>query len=202
MIWWWQFSWRDGLIPLSVTRLDWSVKMRSVQDDKFWRMCVGSDISWEKPYSELIDSICVPLLFVMSWTHQLLDLILKSPSRIVKVGSWFLILPKRFSRDKMKMFKFTLILTWRVIQGNHIPFLFSNDNFTRWTFWESYITHLPYGNLIIVINAYTSSFNITGMICFYYRLSFNGQSIVILWNWGIKGSSRFDLIRHNIGVKV
>ena len=102
MIWWWQFSWSDGLIPLFITRLGWSVKMRSMQDDEFWKMCVVYDVSWEKPYSELIDSVCVPSLFVMLWTHQLLDLALKLPSRIVKAGSWFLILPKRFSRDKRK----------------------------------------------------------------------------------------------------
>ena len=64
-------------------------------------MC-GSDINWEKPYSELIDSICIPLLFVMLWTHQLLDLALKSPSRIVKAGHLLLILHKRFSRDRRK----------------------------------------------------------------------------------------------------
>ena len=89
------------LIPLIITRLGWSVKIRLIQDDKFW-MCVVSGINWEKPYSELIDSICVPSLFVMSWTHQLLDLALKSPSRIVKVGSLLLILHKRISRDRRK----------------------------------------------------------------------------------------------------
>ena len=87
VIWWWQFWQSDALILLFITRLGWSVKMRSMQDEEFWRMCVGSDISWEKPYSELIDWICVPSLFVMLWTHQLLDLALKSPSRIVKAGS-------------------------------------------------------------------------------------------------------------------
>ena len=102
MILWWQFSWSDGLIPLFITKLIWSVKIRSIQDDEFWKMCVGSNINWEKPYSELIDSICVPSLFVMLWTHQLLDLALKSPSRIVKAGSLFLILHNRFSGNRTK----------------------------------------------------------------------------------------------------
>ena len=102
MIWWWQFSWSDGLIPLFITILVLFVKMGSMQDDEFWRMCVGSDINWEKLYIELIDWICVPSLFVMSWTHQLLDLALKSPSRTVKAGSLFLILHKSFSRDRRK----------------------------------------------------------------------------------------------------
>ena len=57
---------------------------------------------WEKQYIELIDSICVLLLFVKSWTNQLLDLALKSPTRIVKAGSLLLILNKRFSRDRRK----------------------------------------------------------------------------------------------------
>ena len=102
VIWWWQFSRSNGLTPLFIARLGWSVKMRSMHDDEFWRMCVGSDISWENPYIELIDSICVPSFLVISWTHQLLGLALKSPGRIVKVGSWILILPKTFSRDKRK----------------------------------------------------------------------------------------------------
>ena len=102
VIWWSQFLWNDGLIRLFITRLGWSVKLTSIQDDQVWRMCVCFYISWEKPYSELIDSICVPSLFVMSWTNQLLDLTLKSPSRIVKAGSLFLILRKRFSRDRRK----------------------------------------------------------------------------------------------------
>ena len=55
VIWWWQFSWSDGLILLFITWLGWSVKMRSMQDDEFWRMCVGSNINWEKPYCELMD---------------------------------------------------------------------------------------------------------------------------------------------------
>ena len=102
VIWWSQFLWNDGLIWLFITRLGWSVKLTSIQDDQVWRMCVCFDISWEKPYSELIDSICVPSLSVMSWTNQFLDLALKSPSTIVKAGSLFLILRKRFSRDGKK----------------------------------------------------------------------------------------------------
>ena len=35
VIWWWQFSWSDGLILLFITWLGWSVKMRSMQDDEF-----------------------------------------------------------------------------------------------------------------------------------------------------------------------
>ena len=103
------------------------VKMKSMQDDEFWRMCVGSDINWEKLYIELIDWICVPSLFVMSWTHQLLDLALKSPSRFVKAGSLFLILHKNFSRDGRKCLNslwFWLGEWYKVIT---YPF-FPNDN--------------------------------------------------------------------------
>ena len=166
MIWWWQFSWSDGLLPLFITRFGWSVKMRSMQDDEFWRMCVGSDISWQKPHSELMDSICGPLLFVMLWTHQILDLALKSPCRIVKAGSWFLILPKRFSRDKIKCSNspgFWLGERYKVVT---YPFFFP-VTISHAKHAKTYITHLPCGNLIIVIDAYTSSFGITGVICSY-----------------------------------
>ena len=129
MIWWWRFPWRDGLIPLFITRLGWSVKIMSMQGNEFWRMCVASDINWGKPYSKLIDIICVPSLFVMLWTSQFLDRALKSPSRIVKTGSLFLLLHKMFSRDRRKCsnsFWFWLGERYKVIT---YPFFFSNDNF-------------------------------------------------------------------------
>ena len=61
--------------------------MRSIEDDEFCKMCFGCDISSENPYSQLIDSICVPSLFAMSWIHQILDVALKSSSRIIKAES-------------------------------------------------------------------------------------------------------------------
>ena len=125
-----------------------------------------------KPYRELIDSICVPSLFVVSWTHQLLDLALKSPSRTVKAGSLLLILHEKFSRDRKKCSNSRWLWLGEQYKVITYPF-FSNDNFTCWTFWKIYITHLPYRNLIIVIDTCTSSFSITGMICSYYRVSFN-----------------------------
>ena len=72
------------------------------------------------------------------------------------------------------MFKFTLSLTWRAMQGNHISFLLTNDNSNaRDSGRPTDIAHSTYRNVLIVIYAYTSYFGITGMICWYYRVSFN-----------------------------
>ena len=43
------FECKEGWVPLSVRRLGWSVKIRSVQEEEFSKMWVGSDINRWKP---------------------------------------------------------------------------------------------------------------------------------------------------------
>ena len=45
---WWEFGCNEGWVPLSIKRLGWSVKIRSIQEE-FSKICVGSDISFLKP---------------------------------------------------------------------------------------------------------------------------------------------------------
>ena len=141
-----------------------------------------SDISWKNPYSKTIYSICVPSLFVMSWTHQLLDLDFRSLNKIKKDGCWSLILPERFSRDYGKFLHLLWFWLGESIHGNHIPFNFSNGNsYSKHSYWS-----FPLQKFLIVIDAYISSFGITETTWPYHRVSSNGQCILILCNWGIK----------------
>ena len=70
---------------------------------------------------------------MLLWIHHLLHIVLKLPHRIVKDGTWFLVLPKRFSRDKRKCSNspwFWFGEQCKVIHSVHLPFLLGN--------WTSY----------------------------------------------------------------
>ena len=139
--------------------------MGSIQDDEFWRMCVGSDINWEKPYSELIDSICVPSLFVMLWTHELIELALTSSSRIVKAQSLFLILHRRFSRDRRKCSDSLWFWPEERYKAITYPFFFPLPISHAKHSGRFILLICLFKNLIITIDAYTSSSGVTGVIC-------------------------------------
>ena len=44
--------------------------MRSVLEEEFGKICVGSQINWLKPYEEVIASTWLPSLVVRSFFHQ------------------------------------------------------------------------------------------------------------------------------------
>ena len=46
MIWWWQFWCNDRCTPDSITKLDWEVKIRSIQEEDESKICTGSLIIW------------------------------------------------------------------------------------------------------------------------------------------------------------
>ena len=73
---------RKRWTPLSTTKLSWSVKIRSIQEDEAGNIWVGSDINWLKSYIEIKEIILVPSGEMISFGHQSLDLALKSPKII------------------------------------------------------------------------------------------------------------------------
>ena len=118
VIWWWQLWCKERWAPLSATKFGWSVKIKSMQDDKFGRRfgmsvkiksmqddkfgrrCVESDINWCNPHDVVSNSSRVPSWDVLSSHHHDLDLTLKSPS-LTKIDDcnwliWF----KSFSKFK------------------------------------------------------------------------------------------------------
>ena len=84
MIWWWHLGFRDECVPLSTTKFDWSVKIKSMQEVEVGRRWVGSDMSWWKPCKDVRVSRHAPSTVVLSFFHQKEDLALKSPRIIVK----------------------------------------------------------------------------------------------------------------------
>ena len=65
-----EFSCSVGWTPLSTIKLDWSVKIRSMQDSEFCNIWVGSDISWCNPWVETKESNLVPSIVVESPDHH------------------------------------------------------------------------------------------------------------------------------------
>ena len=78
------FRFRVECVPLSTTKFDWPVKIKSIQDVEVGTRWVGSDMSWWKPCKDVRASRCAPSTVVLSFFHQEEDLALKSPRIIVK----------------------------------------------------------------------------------------------------------------------
>ena len=79
MIWWWQLECNDALTPLLVTKIGWSVKVKSMQEELFLWICAGSFIIWWKPFGVLNKNFFSPSNGSLSLHHQKDDLVLKSP---------------------------------------------------------------------------------------------------------------------------
>ena len=74
---------KDGWIPESTTKFGCDGKMRSIQEEEFSKTWVGLFMIWLNPYCEGANQIFEPVV-VLSLIYQFLDLILKSPSTIIK----------------------------------------------------------------------------------------------------------------------
>ena len=48
-IWWWQLGCKEAWTLLSMMKLFWLIKVRSMHEDKLGKICVGSQVSWLKP---------------------------------------------------------------------------------------------------------------------------------------------------------
>ena len=49
IIFWWQLGCSEGWVPLSIIRLGWSVKIKSIQEEEFFKIYIGSDNNCLKP---------------------------------------------------------------------------------------------------------------------------------------------------------
>ena len=84
VICWWHLGFRDECAPLSSTKFDWSVEIKSIQEVEVGRRWVGSVMSWWKSCKNVRASRRAPSTVVLSFFHQEEDLALKSPRIIVK----------------------------------------------------------------------------------------------------------------------
>ena len=107
MIWWWQLECNDAWTLLLVTKLGWSVKIKSIQEELFLWICVGSLIIWWKPFDVFNEKSFVSSNDSMSLDHQEVDLVLKSPSMTETDGWRVLMSDKRCSK---------FVLTGRVMK--------------------------------------------------------------------------------------
>ena len=79
-----KFWCKDGWKPDSVIKFRSKVNIRSMHEEEYSNIYVGSLITWWKPNCDEIFSIALPAIVVTSFLRQLLDLSLKSPSTTTK----------------------------------------------------------------------------------------------------------------------
>ena len=94
------------------SKLGWSVKMRSMQDDEFSNRWVGSDISWCNPCIVVNELMSVPSGDVMSSGHHVVDLALKLPIIIVKDGLSSLTKLSKFSSIDFEIDRWLVDSKW------------------------------------------------------------------------------------------
>ena len=79
-----QLGSKEAWMPLPMMKLFWLIKIRSMHEDEFGKIGVGSQISWLKPKDEGIASTWLLSFFVKSFFHQEDDQTLKSPVTNIK----------------------------------------------------------------------------------------------------------------------
>ena len=119
IIWWGQLACKWEWTPLSITKLGWSIKIKSMQEEDWERICVGSVISWWSPWDEETDSRSISSVVEISPCHWKFDLQLKSPSISLKAGllklmSYYLI------KAWQKIFKVAWRLWWGTVDYKNI----------------------------------------------------------------------------------
>ena len=95
---WWQLECNDACTPLLITKLSWSVKIKSIKGELFLGTCLASLIIWWKPFNVLIEKSFETSNESMSQDHQEVDLALKSPNTTETDGLWALISDRRSSK--------------------------------------------------------------------------------------------------------
>ena len=77
---------KEGWTPDSITKLDCEQKSKSMHDEEFPIICVGSLMSCCNPKFDVKPSILEPSYVVLSDLHQVFSLALKSPKITIKKG--------------------------------------------------------------------------------------------------------------------
>ena len=81
-----QLEWRKEWAPDSIAKFGWDVESRSIHEEEFCNIFVGSLINWYNPSCEVILSIVLPSKVVLSLFYQFVDLALKSPMYVIQKG--------------------------------------------------------------------------------------------------------------------
>ena len=78
VIWWWQFRCKDGWTPDSVIKSGCDANMRSIREEEFFKICIGSFMTWCNPKCDVKISNAFPWEVVLSLQYQHFDSPLKS----------------------------------------------------------------------------------------------------------------------------
>ena len=85
-IWWWQFGRKDEWTPEFTDKFGWFANIKSIQEEMFVLIWVGSFINREKPFEDVNEYKCDPSITFMSLHHHEEDIALKSPVTTDKDG--------------------------------------------------------------------------------------------------------------------
>ena len=107
-----KYGCKDEWIPEFIEKFDWFVNIKSIQEELFVLIWVGSFINWEKPFEDINKYKCDPSIMFMSLHHHEEDLALKSPVNTDKDGLRLFMSLKRFPKLDKKQLKLSSILTW------------------------------------------------------------------------------------------
>ena len=89
---------KEELTPEFPNKFVWFVNIKSMQEEVFVWIWVGSFINWEKPFEDVDEYKCDPSVVFISWHHHEEDLALKSAVTIDKDSLPLFISLKRFSK--------------------------------------------------------------------------------------------------------
>ena len=123
VIWWRQFSFKEGWVPQSIIYLGWSVKIKSIQDVDWGNIWVASEINCLKPCVVVKGSFRVPLMLVMFFDHHVDDLALKSPRITANWDFQKKNAAEHVFKTRKERFKCNTDLTRRPIHCSNISFL-------------------------------------------------------------------------------
>ena len=102
-IWWWQFGCTNGWTPECITKLGRDVKIKSMQEVKLLKICVGSFNIWFRLNREVAISILdLSKVFILFW-YQLCFFALKSPNTTIRNRLLFTMCSKLSSKFLMKL---------------------------------------------------------------------------------------------------
>ena len=108
---------KEKWTPLSNTKLGWSMKIKSKQEEDCGRICVESVISWWSPWDEEADSRSIHSFVETLSSHQEFDLQLKSYNISLKLdysNSCQLLLDQSFAKSFWSHL--------RIVMGNWIMY--------------------------------------------------------------------------------
>ena len=111
--------------------MGWDVKTKSIHEDEFSRICIGSFVIWYNPNWDATFSTEISSRVVVSWLYQWLSFVLKSPITTSNYGYFWITCP-RLIQSSVKItkihFEFDHLEIYKEQQNDKVYQLFSTRN--------------------------------------------------------------------------